>query len=298
MSKRKVLGKGLSALIPGAKPGVSALPSESPDPLGAPGRGVAEIDTAEIEPNPHQPRTAFDPQALDELARSIKEKGIVQPLTVRKFGSGYQLIAGERRLRAAKLAGMKSVPAVLLPVTTDEEAMEISLIENIQREDLTAIEEAMAYHTLMDVCRLSQEELAGKVGKDRSTIANMVRLLKLSPEVREALDNDRISMGHARALLGIPDPKLQADLCRKIVARGLSVRKTEALIAALQKDHSPIQKLPAKTPDILAVEEDLQRRLGTAVNVVQKGHRGKIEIEFYSDDDLERLLDILQSSFL
>ena len=298
MGKRNALGKGLGALIPGAEGETSTFPHEALGQTDVTGHKIVEISTSDIEPSPHQPRIEFTPKALDELAQSIEEKGIIQPLTVRKYGSGYQLIAGERRLRAARQAGLKSVPAILLSVITDEEAMEISLIENIQREDLNAIEEAMAYRTLMDECQLSQEELAKKVGKDRSTISNMLRLLKLSPEVRSALEKDQISMGHARALLGIPDQKNQAHLCRRIIAQGLSVRKTEILVAASQEGRASIRKLPAKTPDVLAVEEDLQRQFGTAVNILRKGHRGKIEIEFYSDDDLERLLDILKGSFL
>ncbi len=298
MGKRNALGKGLGALIPGAEGETSTFPHEALGQTDVTGHKIVEISTSDIEPSPHQPRIEFTPKALDELAQSIEEKGIIQPLTVRKYGSGYQLIAGERRLRAARQAGLKSVPAILLSIITDEEAMEISLIENIQREDLNAIEEAMAYRTLMDEFQLSQEELAKKVGKDRSTISNMLRLLKLSPEVRSALEKDQISMGHARALLGIPDQKNQAHLCRRIIAQGLSVRKTEILVAASQEGRASIRKLPAKTPDILAVEEDLQRQFGTAVNILRKGHRGTIEIEFYSDDDLERLLDILKGSFL
>ena len=298
MGKRNALGKGLGALIPGAEGETSTFPHEALGQTDVTGHKIVEISTSDIEPSPHQPRIEFTPKALDELAQSIEEKGIIQPLTVRKYGSGYQLIAGERRLRAARQAGLKSVPAILLSIITDEEAMEISLIENIQREDLNAIEEAMAYRTLMDECQLSQEELAKKVGKDRSTISNMLRLLKLSPEVRIALEKDQISMGHARALLGILDQKNQAHLCRRIIAQGLSVRKTEILVSASQKGRASIRKLPAKTPDILAVEEDLQRQFGTAVNILRKGHKGKIEIEFYSDDDLERLLDILKGSFL
>jgi ParB family chromosome partitioning protein len=298
MSKRKVLGKGLSALIPGAKPGVSALPSESPDPLGAPGRGVAEIDTAEIEPNPHQPRTAFDPEAVDELAQSIRQKGIIQPVVVRRFGTGYQLIAGERRLRAARQADLQSVPALILNIGTDEEMMEISLIENIQREDLNPIEEARAYRTLMEECVLTQEEVARKVGKDRSTVANTLRLLNLSSQVREALQTDQISMGHARALLGVEDDRLQAALCKQIVSQDLSVRRVEALVKAYRDGKTDRPKTASHThdPQIVSIEEDLQRRFGTGVNISRRGKKGKIEIEFYSDDDLERLLDILRET--
>jgi ParB family chromosome partitioning protein len=293
--QRKALGKGLGALIPGANEETLHTPSED---AADQGQRVVEIEIADIEPNPHQPRTAFDPEAVDELAQSIRQKGIIQPVVVRRFGTGYQLIAGERRLRAARQADLQSVPALILNIGTDEEMMEISLIENIQREDLNPIEEARAYRTLMEECVLTQEEVARKVGKDRSTVANTLRLLNLSSQVREALQTDQISMGHARALLGVEDDRLQAALCKQIVSQDLSVRRVEALVKAYRDGKTDRPKTASHThdPQIVSIEEDLQRRFGTGVNISRRGKKGKIEIEFYSDDDLERLLDILRET--
>ncbi len=293
--QRKALGKGLGALIPGANKETLDVPSAD---AADQGQRVVEIQIADIEPNPHQPRTTFDPEAVEELAQSIRQKGIIQPVVVRRFGTGYQLIAGERRLRAAQQAYLQSVPALILNVGTDEEMMEISLIENIQREDLNPIEEARAYRTLMEECILTQEEVARKVGKDRSTVANTLRLLNLSAEVREALQTDRISMGHARALLGLEDDRLQAALCKQIVSQGLSVRRVEALVKACRDGKTGQPKTAPRTrdPQIVSIEEDLQRRFGTGINISRRGKKGKIEIEFYSDDDLERLLDILRET--
>jgi ParB family chromosome partitioning protein len=293
--QRKALGKGLGALIPGANEETLHTPSED---AADQGQRVVEIEIADIEPNPHQPRTAFDPEAVDELAQSIRQKGIIQPVVVRRFGTGYQLIAGERRLRAARQADLQSVPALILNIGTDEEMMEISLIENIQREDLNPIEEARAYRTLMEECVLTQEEVARKVGKDRSTVANTLRLLNLSSQVREALQTDQISMGHARALLGVEDDRLQAALCKQIVSQDLSVRRVEALVKAYRDGKTDRPKTASHThdPQIVSIEEDLQRRFGTGINISRRGKKGKIEIEFYSDDDLERLLDILRET--
>ena len=293
--QRKALGKGLGALIPGAD--LDAAGGVEPvDSSLDQGRRVHDLAVADIEPNPHQPRTAFDPDKVDELAKSIREKGIIQPLSVRRFGTGYQLIAGERRLRAAQLADLTTVPALVLDVVTDQEMMEVSLIENIQREDLNPIEEARAFRALMEECQLTQEEVAEKVGKDRSTVANTLRLLNLSPEVREALQSNQISMGHARALLGLEDERLQAALCKEIVVRGLSVRKVEELVRGCRdgRPQEPETRPRPRDPEVLAVEEDLQRHFGTAVSISRRGKKGKIEIEFYSDDDLERVLELLR----
>jgi ParB family chromosome partitioning protein len=296
MAKRNALGRGLSALIPGAEDDTfdetEAL-TEIPPKTGA---GIAEISVEDIEPNPHQPRTVFDPDAVAELSNSIREKGIIQPISVRRFGDGYQLIAGERRLRAAQLANLKVVPAQILDIGTDEEMMEISLIENVQREDLSPIEEARAYRALMEECFLTQEEVAQKVGKDRSTITNTLRLLNLALEVRDALQAKDISMGHARALLGLENENLQSTICRQVISEGLSVRRVEALVKTYRegaKENAGPSR-PAKDPQTRSIEEDLQRRFGTAVNISRKGKKGRIEIEFYTNEDLERLLDLLQ----
>ena len=295
MAKRNALGRGLSALIPGAEDeefnSTESLPDIPPKAI----RGVAEIKVCDIEPNPHQPRTEFDPEAVEELAGSIREKGIIQPISVRRFGAGYQLIAGERRLRAAQLANLEVVPAQILEIGTDEEMMEISLIENVQRENLNPIEEARAYRALMEECFLTQEEVARKVSKDRTTVTNTLRLLNLAVEVRNALQMKEITMGHARALLGLENENLQGTLCRQIVSEGLSVRRVEALVKAYKEGTAEKAKRPGpiKDPQTRSIEEDLQRRFGTAVNISRKGKKGHIEIEFYTNEDLERLLDLL-----
>jgi len=295
MAKRNALGKGLSALIPGADetPADYTISEETPT-----GQQVIEIQVDDIEPNPHQPRTDFDPKAVSELAQSIREKGVIQPIAVRRFGSGYQLIAGERRFRAARQAELDTVPAIVMDVGTDQEMMELSLIENIQRENLNPIEEAKAYRMLIEECFLTQEEVAERVGKDRSTIANTLRLLALAPEVLDALQSGQISAGHARALLGLDNPDHQIAVCQQIIAQGLSVRRVEALVKALKEGTSQAAPKPAasKDPNLISLEEDLQRHFGTSVNINRRGKKGKIEIEFYSDDDLERVLDLLRSS--
>ncbi len=299
MAKRKALGRGLGALIPGADESPleqTAGPAATGE--SHPGAGVLDVAVEDLRPNTHQPREAFDPEAVRELADSIREKGVIQPVVVRRDGTGYQLIAGERRLRAAKEAGLESVPAILLDVGSDQEMMEISLIENVQREDLNPIEEARAYRALMETCFLTQEEVAQKVGKNRSTVTNTLRLLHLAEEVRNALQGKKISMGHARALLGLEDDRLQANLCGKIISDGLSVRQVERLVKAGREGRrEPSGPLPrAKDPQVLSLEEDLQRRFGTGVNINRRGKKGKIEIEFYTDDDLERILDLLRET--
>ena len=290
--QRQALGKGLGALIPGAD--ADTIPSE----IQKDGSGtlVVQVSVDHVEPNPHQPREHFEEAAVAELAASIKEKGLLQPVSVRKFGSGYQLIAGERRLRASKAAGLSKIPAIVFDVTSDEEMMELSLIENVQREDLSPIEEAKAYRALIDECFLTQEEVAIRVSKHRSSVANTLRLLLLAESVREALDAGKISMGHARALLGLEETRQQEALCREIVSNGLSVRKVEALVRNAKNGGSPTKLRPTpKDPHVASVEENLRTRFGTGVNIKRKGSKGKIEIEFYSMDDLERLLDLLQS---
>jgi len=290
--QRQALGKGLGALIPGADDDtiVSEIQKDGNSTL------VIQVSVDHVEPNPHQPREHFEEEAVAEMAASIKEKGLLQPVSVRKFGSGYQLIAGERRLRASKAAGLSKIPAIVFDVTSDEEMMELSLIENVQREDLSPIEEAKAYRALIDECFLTQEEVAIRVSKDRSSVANTLRLLLLAQSVREALDAGKISMGHARALLGLEETRQQEALCRDIVSNGLSVRKVEALVRNAKNGGSPTKLRPTpKDPHVASLEENLRTRFGTGVNIKRKGSKGKIEIEFYSMDDLERLLDLLQS---
>ena len=291
--QRLALGKGLGALIPGAEE--QTLVSDLGGDQNTEGSLVLRISVEDIEPNPHQPRERFDEEAVSELAKSIREKGLLQPISVRKFGTGYQLIAGERRLRASKVAGLDEIPALIFDVTSDQEMMELSLIENVQREDLNAIEEAKAYRALIDDCFLTQEEVAQRVSKDRSSVTNTLRLLSLAGEVRDALETNKISMGHARALLGLEDSRAQESMCKDIINKGLSVRRVEALVR-VAKNGTAIPKLRPAPADahVAAVEEDLRQRFGTGVSIKRQGKKGKIEIEFYSMDDLERVLELLQ----
>lgn len=293
MAKRTALGKGLGALIPGAAD--TAIAESHPAHAAQGHRQILEIPIDEIEPNPHQPRTDFDPKAVSELAQSIREKGILQPIAVRRYGSGYQLIAGERRFRAARQAECAVVPAIVMDVGTDQEMMELSLIENIQRENLNPIEEAKAYRMLIDECFLTQDEVAQRVGKDRSTIANTLRLLALAAEVLDALQAGQISAGHARTLLGLDNADQQIALCEQIMAQGLSVRRTETIVKALKEKANKKKPTPNKDPNLLSLEEDLQRYFGTSVNINRRGAKGKIEIEFYSNDDLDRVLELLRN---
>jgi ParB family chromosome partitioning protein len=278
---RKALGRGLQALIPDTQ--------EEADE-----QRVLQIEIDRVSPNPYQPRQSFDQARLDELARSIVEKGVIQPITVREVDDEYELIAGERRLRAAKQAGFNTIPAMVKSISSPEEMMELSLIENIQRDDLNPIHEARAYLRLLEECRLTQEEIATRVGKNRSSVANTLRLLRLPEEVQKHVLADEISMGHARALLALEDRTEQTTLCKQIVQKGLSVRKVEQLIKNRFKDVRESPRAPRKSNDLLAVEEIMQRMLGTRVNINQGQHKGKIEIEFYSTDDLNRILDLMK----
>ncbi len=245
----------------------------------------------EVQPNPFQPRKIFSEEQLQELIDSIREKGILQPLIVRRREKGFELIAGERRWRAAQKAGMKEVP-ILIKDVTDSEMLEISLIENIQREDLNPIEEAEAYKRLMEQFQLTQEEISKKVGKDRTTITNTVRLLKLPPEIKQSLAEGKISMGHARAFLSLEGIDKQRLLLKRLLAGGLSVRQTESLVKRFRTRPFPVSR--KANPEWSGLVEELQRILGTKVRIVGKRKRGKVEIEFYSPEELDRILDILR----
>jgi ParB family transcriptional regulator, chromosome partitioning protein len=283
MGKRSVLGKGLGALIPEAAEG--AAEPEAGDVR------VIELDVSEVAPNPYQPRTEFDPAHIEELKRSILEKGIIQPVTVRRLGGGYQLIAGERRLRAAREAGMDRIPALVMDISSPEEMMELSLIENVQRENLNPIEEAKAYRMLVEQCHLTQEEVSAKVGKDRSTVANLLRLLRLPPEVQDHLSSGALTVGHARALLAFEDEETQLRLCARILNEGLTVRKVEGMV----RGSEPAPPRPKPDPDILvaSIVERLQRVLGTPVKIVRKGKKGTVEIPFHDQEELERLIEVI-----
>jgi ParB family transcriptional regulator, chromosome partitioning protein len=278
--KRPALGRGLSALIPEAP--VAPASSE---------RGL-DVDTDLLHPNPFQPRVHLDDAKIDELARSIRTHGIIQPIVVRRAaGEGYEIVAGERRWRASQRAGLLKVPVVVRDVP-DDKLLAAALIENIQREDLNPIEEAQAYRRLSDDLQLTQEQIAEAVGKDRSSIANHLRLLRLPHEIRENLVSGSLSMGHARALLGLPDESAQLRVSREVVAKNLSVRETEALVA---KGGQPAQKRPEESKDVhtRAAEDRLRFALGTRARIVRKGRGGRIEIEFTNENELQRIFEYL-----
>ena len=298
---RNALGKGLGALIrpapEQAEEPVSVVPSPDTRDDGSSTGILAHIEVRRITPNPYQPRKEFDVQALDELAQSIKENGLVQPITVRRHESGYQLISGERRLRACQSAGIEHIPAYILKIETIEEMIELSLIENIQREQLNPIEIAHSYKQLADQCNYSQELIAQKVGKDRSTVANTMRLLKLPGEIQTSIQKNEISMGHARALINIDDEGLQLRIWRKILMDGLSVRKVEKLVkeeTAPAKTRSVKPAKPQSTAPVATdLAERLQRQFGTKINITAtKEGTGAITFEFYSHDDFDRLIDL------
>ena len=277
VEKRPALGRGLSALIPDA-------------PASAPERAF-DVDIDLLRPNKFQPRTAMDDGRLDDLARSIKANGIIQPIVVRKVGDGYEIVAGERRWRASQRAGLLKVPVAVRDIP-DDRLLAVALIENIQREDLNPIEEAHAYRRLADEFHLTQEQIADSVGKDRSSIANYLRLLKLPHEIRESVASGGLSMGHARALVAIGDEAVLLRLAREVIARQLSVREAEALI---RKAAAPaVEKAPqAKDVHTRAAEDRLRFALGTRVRIVRKGKAGRIEVDFTSEDELQRLYELL-----
>lgn len=278
--ERKVLGKGLKALIPD-----EAVIKTS--------QSIALLKMDEITLSRFQPREVIDPEKQRELMLSIKEKGIIQPVVVRPKGNSYELIAGERRLRAAKELGFSQLPAIIKDVQ-DDEALEISLIENIQRQDLNPIEEAQAYQRLADEFSLTQEDISQKVGKDRATIANTLRLLRLPEKIKEEIYLGRVSMGHAKAILMLESKEAQLELCNKIVKRGLSVREAEYFVR--RKSTGPSRRrLKRRSPEVQAIEDELQKILGTKVTIMHQKKRGRISIEYYSNEDLDRLLNLFRS---
>jgi len=280
MSK-KALGRGLSALFPQA---------------GSLDQDLVHLGIDQIRPAEAQPRKHFDESKLKELAQSIKANGLIQPLVVRRSGDGFQLIAGERRWRAAQLAGIHKVPCVIKDAS-DDSVLELSLIENLQREDLNPIEEAAAYNSLVETLGMTQDQVAQRIGKDRSTVANSLRLLRLPPEVQTLVQHEKISMGHARALLALASAERQVRLANEIVARALSVRQAEALTSKSTRDSSSAStrkpRLAGEKANILAAETKLRKRLGAPVNIRLAKEGGVIEIKFSSMDDLTRLFDQL-----
>ncbi|HET7697491.1 MAG TPA: ParB/RepB/Spo0J family partition protein [Vicinamibacterales bacterium] len=291
MDKRPALGRGLSALIP-----------DTPAAAPAAGDRSLEIDIDLLRPNKFQPRTHMDDERIEDLARSIRANGIIQPIVVRRSPAGgggqpldtgvpYEIVAGERRWRAAQRAGLLKVPVVVREMPEDR-LLAVALIENIQREDLNPIEEAVAYRRLSDEFHLTQEQIADAVGKDRSSIANYVRLLRLPQEVRASVSSNALSMGHARALLALADEAAQLRVARDVLSRNLSVRETEALVKKVSAPEAP---RPAKAVDVhtRAAEDKLRLALGTRVRINRKGKGGRIEIEFLSEDELQRIYERL-----
>ncbi len=286
---RKPLGRGLSSLL-----GETSAPT-------ADGERTLELGPEEIVPNADQPRTRFSAAALDELARSISVNGIVQPLVVRVVGDKYQIVAGERRWRAAQRAGLRKIPVVVKEVS-DDKLLELALVENIQREELNAIEEARAYRKLIDNIGLTQEKVAERVGKERSLVATSLRLLKLPDDILKLIEEDKLSAGHGRALLLADDVAVQRKVARSAIAGGYSVRETERAIkrsiSETKNINEPVKAKPVKDANVRAAETKLMRHLGTNVKISAKpdGKGGKLEIEYYSDSDLSRIYDLLIKS--
>jgi len=287
---RQALGKGLSGLIPTGK--LDHLDGA----LAAAGAGSSEVPVKDIKPNPHQPRLVFNPAKLKELADSIQQQGLLTPLLVRRAGSGFELIAGERRLRAVQSLGWRNVPVTIRDRVREEEMAEWAIIENVQREDINILEEAKAYKRLSEEFKLSQEEIAKKVGKDRASIANTMRLLKLPEEVQNLINSGKLDMGHARALLAIDRPEAQKALAQKAVREDWSVRQVEQEVAKAPGSKAKPKAMHAvrKDADVVKTEEDLCRALSTRVRIKSAKRGGTIEIEYYSLEELERLVDMLK----
>jgi ParB family chromosome partitioning protein len=285
MNSRKALGKGIMALMPDT----DDLPRDLRQ------QGILELDVNQVRANPFQPRIDFNGPALEELKQSIQEKGVISPVIVRRTADGYELVAGERRLRAVRELGFKKIPAIVKDVKNDSELLELALIENIQREQLNPLEEARAYRSLQKEYGYTQEQLAAKVGKERATVANALRLLNLPVTVQELVFHNQLSMGHARALLGIKSPQKQEALAHKAVQAGWSVRSIEKLVrdADGKKNGAVAGKKPKARGRFAPFEEELRRTLGTKVIIAEANGKGTIEIEFYSADDLERIVELL-----
>lgn len=279
MNKKSALGKGLGALIPN-------------DNSSKDENKTSIISLNLIKSNDEQPRKSFDNEKIAELAQSIKEHGIIQPIILNKKGDYYIIVAGERRWRAAKFLGLKEVPAIVMELT-EKDILEVSLIENIQRQDLSPIEEAMAYKKLLSEFNLTQEELSKRVGKSRVAISNVIRLTNLSETVKQYLIDEVITEGHGRALLAIEDPEIQCEIAQKVIDEKLSVRELEKLIKYLNIEKKQKDKVREINPYYKDVTEKLQNYFGTKVNISNKNNKGKIEIEYYSNEDLQRILEIM-----
>ncbi|MBQ8151181.1 MAG: ParB/RepB/Spo0J family partition protein [Firmicutes bacterium] len=300
--KTRGLGRGLDALFGDLEVSVPTTVSEKSSVRDystdkdkqEPRESVAYIDINDIKPNKDQPRKTFDEDRLNELAESISEHGLIQPIVVRETGNGFEIVAGERRWRAARKAGLKEIPALKRELT-DEENMLLAIIENMQREDLDPIEEAEGISQMIDRYGLNQEQVSKSLGKSRPYITNQLRLLKLPEELQQMVSDGRLSSGHVRALITITDRDKQIKIAERAVSQGLSVRQVEALAKESKGTVKRKKKVTRKSADVKKVEEDLKTVLGTKVNLDQKGKKGKIEIEFYSKEELERLIELLKS---
>jgi len=292
--ENKALGKGLSALITKKSPDSSSSKEISSLEINQSG-DIAYVKTISILENRFQPRQNYDEAKLEDLKASIKEKGVLQPILVRKHENGYEVIAGERRLRAAKAIGLEQVPVIIKNVT-DREALVLALVENMQREDLNAIEEALGFKRLIEEFSFTQESIAQAVGKDRSTVINLLRLLKLPDEIQKHVIDAKLSMGHARALLSLEDTPIQKKMARVIIEKGLSVRQVEDLVKKAHQGHNIIKAATRpRNRDIEILEEELRKILGTKVFIKDKKNKGKLIIEYYTLDDLDRILGVLRT---
>jgi ParB family chromosome partitioning protein len=286
-ASRKALGRGLGALLSN-RPGAAAAAAA---PAVEQGEQVRMIALDAIDANPDQPRTVFEGGAIEELAQSIKEDGVIQPILLKPVGSRFMVVVGERRFRASKLAGLSEIPAVIRDVS-EEKILEIALVENIQREDLNPIEIAAALQRLSNEFQLSHEELAQRTGKDRTTITNLLRLLRLPSDVQEMVGEKKISMGHARALLSLPEEDQQRAAAQRIIRQNLSVRQAEQLVKQMQEPAEPVVK-PAVDPNVAAAIARLEECLGAPVRLVERGKKGRIEISYGSPAELDRLYSVL-----
>jgi ParB family transcriptional regulator, chromosome partitioning protein len=287
--KKRALGRGLDALIPN-------IAADDGDADAQTSKSFLECDIDVIESNRYQPRSHFAAEELAQLSDSIRSQGVLQPLLVRKLEMGYELVAGERRLRAAKLAGLETVPVVVKDVS-NAEMLEMAIVENIQRENLNPMEEAEAYHQLIAEFGLTQEQASARVGKSRSAVANFLRLRQLPTEIKESITRGQLSMGHARALLGADTAAQQSAAWRAIIQKSLSVRQTEDLVKRLRNAAKTVERKKDTTEDrqMNSLAENLSRRFGTKVQIKRRGKKGKLEIDFYSDDDLNRLLELFDA---
>jgi len=280
--ERRALGKGLSALIP------EKTPSDKKNE-------IVFVQTESVKPNPFQPREHFDEEELQDLMQSIKEKGVIQPIIVRRIGDNYELIAGERRLRASKMLGLPEIPVIVKEVQ-DKDSLEISLIENIQRQELNPVEEARAFEYLIKKFQVTQEKISEALGVSRASVANLLRILKLPQEIQEEIKKGRISFAHAKALLEVENENYQRKLTQEIIAKGLSVRELENIIKMRRSPRSSYRKIeqPAREPIVAVLEEELQQFLATKVRIDKRKKRGHITIEFYSQEDLQRIAKIIK----